>query len=155
MQLRGGPGPNLLPQNSLPSGGPPMPGGGAQVAVAGATPLMVNQGIAIAPPEVYTANKPRSTPGPKKGAKGGKGAGKGFSAKMKEFVRNTFNNKCVFCGKDTVRSQNPDPDRSNIDHAIPRSRGGNNTAENAQNTCQSCNLSKGDMTTVEFLNKDS
>ncbi len=32
---------------------------------------------------------------------------------------------------------------SHVDHAIPKSRGGNATLRNGQLTCQHCNLSKG------------
>ncbi|MCP5335132.1 MAG: HNH endonuclease [Oceanospirillaceae bacterium] len=38
-----------------------------------------------------------------------------------------------------------------MDHADPKSRGGNNTLDNAQNTCQTCNLDKGTKTTQEYL----
>ncbi len=43
------------------------------------------------------------------------------------------------------------PNRRNTDHADPKSRGGNNTLPNAQNTCQTCNQNKGTMTTGEYL----
>ncbi len=90
---------------------------------------------------------------PKVGSAGGPGAGKAFSMATQDAARAASGNKCVFCGTNTVRSPTPTPNRSNIDHAIPKSRGGNNTSGNAQNTCQSCNLSKGAKTTEEHLNR--
>jgi 5-methylcytosine-specific restriction endonuclease McrA len=42
---------------------------------------------------------------------------------------------CVYCCMET--------DAPQVDHAIPRSRGGNATLDNAQTTCQWCNASKG------------
>lgn len=42
---------------------------------------------------------------------------------------------CVFCRMET--------DRPQVDHAIPRSKGGNATPDNAQTTCPHCNASKG------------
>ena len=42
-----------------------------------------------------------------------------------------------------------------IDHAIPKSVGGNNTIANAQNTCRTCNLQKGAMSTSGYLNQIS
>lgn len=88
---------------------------------------------------------------PKLGSSGGPGAGKSFTQSMQENIRADSNNKCVFCGVNTIRSKTPDPNRSNIDHAIPVSRGGNNSYGNGQNTCQTCNLQKGTQTTEEYL----
>ena len=88
--------------------------------------------------------------GPKAGSAGGEGAKKAFSNKVKDQARKESSDTCVFCGNKTTRE--PGPNRSEIDHAIPKSRGGNNTIENAQNTCRTCNRSKGTKTTEEFLN---
>ncbi len=86
---------------------------------------------------------------PKIGSAGGPGAGKNFSQGVKNAARSESNNTCVFCGTETTRT--PSPTQSNIDHAIPKSRGGNNLLDNAQNTCRDCNLQKGTQTTEEFL----
>jgi len=86
---------------------------------------------------------------PKQGASGGEGAGKPFPDKVKEKARDESGNTCVFCGTETTNE--PGPTRSEIDHAIPKSRDGNNTQENAQNTCRTCNRQKGAQTTDEFL----
>lgn len=89
--------------------------------------------------------------GPKAGSAGGEGAKKAFSNKVKDQARKESNDTCVFCGTKTTRE--PGPTRSEIDHSIPKSRDGNNTIENAQNTCRTCNRSKGAKTTDEFLNR--
>ncbi|MBA2303959.1 MAG: HNH endonuclease [Acidobacteria bacterium] len=47
----------------------------------------------------------------------------------------------MFCGDKTNREPGSKP--SNIDHAVPKKQGGNNSPENAQNTCRDCNLKKG------------
>jgi RHS repeat-associated protein len=86
---------------------------------------------------------------PKLGSAGGPGAGKAFSEATKDAERAASGNRCVFCKEPTTRT--PGPDQSNIDHAIPKSRGGNNTPANAQNTCRTCNLEKGTKTTQEYL----
>jgi len=88
---------------------------------------------------------------PKPGSVGGDGAKKPFSNKVKDQARTESNDTCVFCGTKTTRE--PGPTRSEIDHAIPKSRGGNNSLENAQNTCRTCNRQKGAKTTEEFLNR--
>lgn len=87
-------------------------------------------------------------PTPKVGSEGGPGAGKQFSQKTKDAARAESNDTCVFCGTETNRT--PGATQSNIDHAIPKSRGGNNTLDNAQNTCRTCNQQKGTKTTEEF-----
>lgn len=87
--------------------------------------------------------------GPKLGEAGGPGAGKRFSPSVMNAVRTESNDTCVFCGTQTERT--PGPNQSNIDHAIPKSRNGNNTLNNAQNTCRTCNLEKGTQTTQEYL----
>ncbi|MGB6228965.1 MAG: RHS repeat-associated core domain-containing protein [Litorimonas sp.] len=92
---------------------------------------------------------------PVAGSSGGPGAGANFSTATQDAARAASGNRCVFCQQPTIRSQTPAPNRSNIDHAIPKVRGGNNTAGNAQNTCQTCNLRKGTRTTEEFLRDGS
>jgi len=88
---------------------------------------------------------------PKAGSTGGPGTGRAFSEKVKDAARQESNNTCVFCGTQTKETKGPDPQRSHIDHAVPISRNGNNTLDNAQNTCQTCNLDKGTRTTQEYL----
>ena len=59
----------------------------------------------------------------------GPGAGKQFSPSIKEAARLESGNTCVFCGVETVSSLGET--QSHIDHAIPKSVGGNNTMMNA------------------------
>jgi RHS repeat-associated protein len=86
---------------------------------------------------------------PREGEVGGPGEGKAFGERAKERIRDRDDNKCVLCGVETSRE--PGPDQSNIDHAWPKSRGGNNSDNNGQNTCRTCNLGKGARTTEEYL----
>ncbi len=98
------------------------------------------------------ADDTRGPPGMKlDGSRGGPGAGKDFSKSTKDAAEVEANGRCVFCGKETIRTQGPHPDRRHTDHSDPKSRGGNNTLENAQNTCQTCNLEKRNRTTREYL----
>ncbi|KAB7609820.1 hypothetical protein F9L33_15475 [Amylibacter sp. SFDW26] len=87
--------------------------------------------------------------GPKAGSSSGKGAGKRFSTKIKDQARAESGNRCVFCKTKTTNQAGPN--RSEIDHSIPKSRGGNNSLDNAQNTCRTCNRAKSNKTTGEFL----
>jgi hypothetical protein len=96
-----------------------------------------------------TAKGSRSTvSGPKPGSATPQGAGKAFPESVKERARQESSGRCVFCGKETTLE--PGPDRSEIDHSIPKSRGGDNSPANAQNTCRTCNRQKGAKTSQEF-----
>ncbi|QRN96918.1 HNH endonuclease [Archangium violaceum] len=96
-----------------------------------------------------TGSVPPSEPGAKAGARGGPGSGKRFTEEVKASAEQAAGGRCVFCGRPTTRE--PGPAQRNTDHAVPKSRGGNNTLDNAQNTCRTCNLDKGSKTTEEFL----
>lgn len=89
--------------------------------------------------------------GPKVGSAGGPGAGKRFAETTKDTAETEAGRRCVFCGRETTRA--PGGTQRNTDHAIPKSRGGNNTLDNAQNTCRDCNLDKGMQTTQEYLER--
>jgi uncharacterized protein RhaS with RHS repeats len=118
------------------------------VVAAGATACAASGACAAA----VTATVSTQLAKPKLGSKGGAGAGKDFAEKTKDAARAESGDTCVFCGKTTIRSKKPHPDRSNIDHATSKKNGGNNTLDNAQNTCQTCNLDKGAKNTDEYLN---
>jgi hypothetical protein len=90
--------------------------------------------------------------GIKIGEAGGPGAGKRFPKSVQDTARQQSQGKCVFCGVDTQQGVRG-PTQSQTDHAIPKSKGGNNSQSNAQNTCRSCNLSKGSNTSVEHVQK--
>jgi hypothetical protein len=102
----------------------------------------VKNGVAV----ITTPMERRATPKP--GSQGGPGAGKPFSEATRDAARAESGNKCVFCGVTTTRRRGPR--QSQTDHAIPKSRGGNNTVKNAQNTCRTCNLDKRATTTREY-----
>jgi len=81
-----------------------------------------------------------------------RGRGIEFTKKIRE--ETYANNKyCVYCGKETIRTKSPHPDRHNTDHSISVKDGGKGTAENAQTTCQSCNLDKGGLSNDAYRNK--
>jgi RHS repeat-associated protein len=71
----------------------------------------------------------------KAGSSGGQTAGKVFPKSVKEQVLKENADTCVYCRMKT--------DSPQVDHAIPRSRGGDATVENGQTTCGHCNASKG------------
>jgi RHS repeat-associated protein len=71
----------------------------------------------------------------KAGAAGGATAGKAFPQSVREAALDENPSTCVFCRMETESPQ--------LDHAIPRARGGDATLENAQTSCPHCNASKG------------
>ena len=75
-------------------------------------------------------------PAIKAGAAGGETAGKSFSQAIRDAAKGENPlNICVYCRHEGVATQ--------VDHAIPKARGGNATLENAQLACPHCNASKG------------
>jgi RHS repeat-associated protein len=76
-----------------------------------------------------------SLPEVKSGSAGGDTAGKRFPPGVRNSTLQENPGTCVYCHMET--------DSPQVDHAIPRSRGGNATADNAQTTCGHCNASKG------------
>jgi RHS repeat-associated protein len=92
-------------------------------------------------------------PLPVKGETGGPGKGKRQTKATGDEVRKRDQNKCVFCLTDTNTDKKSNPDKSEIDHSEPKSRDGNNTPNNLQNTCRTCNRDKGPLSTKEYLQK--
>jgi hypothetical protein len=87
--------------------------------------------------DIAEATGPKIKPGNiKSGAKGGPTEGKDFPDSVKKQARAEDPTKtCVYCGREGTAAH--------VDHAIPKTRGGNATLQNAQLTCWWCNLSKG------------
>ncbi len=56
-------------------------------------------------------------------------------SKRNVFIRDEF--QCQYCGKENLK--NPE-----LEHVIPKSKGGKNTFENCVCTCKECNRKKGD-----------
>jgi len=62
---------------------------------------------------------------------------------VKMFVRARDKYTCLYCGEIM-------PDRLEVDHIVPRSRGGSNTPSNLVAACHDCNQEKGNQTAEEF-----
>ncbi|HJS42571.1 MAG TPA: RHS repeat-associated core domain-containing protein, partial [Gemmatimonadales bacterium] len=88
---------------------------------------------------------------PRSGEAGGPGASKRFSRGTQDDIVRRDGTRCVFCGDETTTT--PGPRQRNIDHAIPIAGGGNNTPNNGQVTCRTCNLAKWARSTIEFLRR--
>ena len=59
-----------------------------------------------------------------------------LSTRFRVFLRDRFT--CVYCGR------KPPDVQLQIDHVIPKARGGDNTAQNLVTSCRECNIGKGD-----------
>lgn len=65
-----------------------------------------------------------------------------FGYETREYLLEKFNRKCAYCGKENVPLE--------IEHIIPKSRGGTNRIDNLCIACHECNQSKSNMTAEEF-----
>ena len=91
-----------------------------------------------------------------KGTSGGPRAGKPFTPKGKNQVKaenaaaNGGQTTCENCGQSTVPGQQskagvtPPGNETQVDHAIPQSKGGDGSPPNGQVLCRTCNINKSD-----------
>ena len=61
---------------------------------------------------------------------------------VREYLLQKFNRKCAYCGKKDVPLE--------IEHIVPKSRGGSDRVSNLTIACHECNQSKGNQTAEEF-----
>jgi 5-methylcytosine-specific restriction endonuclease McrA len=61
---------------------------------------------------------------------------------VREYLLEKFNRKCCYCGAKDVPLE--------IEHIVPKSRGGSNRVSNLCLSCRPCNVKKGNMTAEEF-----
>jgi 5-methylcytosine-specific restriction endonuclease McrA len=62
---------------------------------------------------------------------------------VKEYLLEKFNRKCVYCNAENVPLE--------IEHIIPKSKGGTNRVSNLALSCVKCNQEKGNKTLEDFL----
>ena len=70
-----------------------------------------------------------------------------YQNKLRDFIFSRSNGKCSYCGKQAQE----------IDHIVPRSKGGTDSVNNLTATCRSCNEKKSNLTLKAFgklMNKD-
>lgn len=61
---------------------------------------------------------------------------------VREYLLHNWDRKCAYCGKTNVPLE--------VEHIIPKSRGGSNRCANLTISCRKCNLQKGSRTAQEF-----
>ena len=64
---------------------------------------------------------------------------------LKEYLLEKFDRKCVYCGKSGVAL--------NVEHIVPKARGGSNRVSNLAIACVLCNQKKGVMSIEDFLKR--
>jgi 5-methylcytosine-specific restriction endonuclease McrA len=67
----------------------------------------------------------------------------GYEAR--EYLLEKWGRKCAYCGKDNIPLQ--------VEHIVPRAKGGTNRISNLSLACEKCNLAKGTKDMKEFLKK--
>jgi len=68
-----------------------------------------------------------------------------FGYEIREYLLEKWSRRCVYCGKENVPLQ--------IEHIIPKSRGGSDRVGNLTLACVPCNQKKGNMPVEEFLKR--
>ena len=63
-----------------------------------------------------------------------------YQTKLRGFIFSRSNGKCSYCGEKAVE----------IDHIVPRSKGGTNSVNNLTATCRACNEKKSNLSLREF-----
>lgn len=63
----------------------------------------------------------------------------------REYLLEKWGRKCAYCGKENIPLQ--------IEHIVPRAKGGSNRISNLCLACEKCNLTKGPKSIEEFLKK--
>jgi hypothetical protein len=70
--------------------------------------------------------------------------------KQKNAAKNDGTNRCENCGNETVPAQQhkkgvtPPNNETQVDHVIPKAKGGDGEPENGQVLCRECNIEKSD-----------
>jgi hypothetical protein len=57
--------------------------------------------------------------------------------------------RCFYCGREVP------PDQREVDHKLPKSRGGSDRDDNLVTACRRCNQAKGTMTAAEFMAQEA
>jgi len=65
-----------------------------------------------------------------------------FGWEIRSYLLEKFGRRCVYCGRGETAFE--------IDHVVPRSRGGTDRVSNLVLSCHDCNRAKGDQTAAEF-----
>ncbi|GER85582.1 hypothetical protein KTAU_42160 [Thermogemmatispora aurantia] len=65
-----------------------------------------------------------------------------FGYEVREYLLEKWGRRCVYCGAENVPLE--------IEHIVPRSRGGTDRVSNLTLACRACNQAKGDRTAEEF-----
>ena len=71
--------------------------------------------------------------------------GKLFGYEVREYLLEKWGRKCAYCSKENIALE--------IEHIVPKSKGGSNRVSNLTLACRSCNEKKGQKDLKDFLSK--
>lgn len=65
-----------------------------------------------------------------------------FGYEVREYLLDKWGHRCAYCGAENVPLE--------VEHIVPKSRGGSDRVSNLTISCRDCNLAKGNKTAAEF-----
>lgn len=68
-----------------------------------------------------------------------------FGYEIREYLSEKFNHRCCYCGVSEGHGR-----KFEVEHIIPKSRGGTNSINNLAWSCHECNQDKGKLTAIEY-----
>lgn len=68
-----------------------------------------------------------------------------FGYEIREYLSEKFNHKCCYCGVSEGQGI-----KFEVEHIVPKSRGGTNSINNLAWSCRECNQDKGKLTAIEY-----
>ena len=68
-----------------------------------------------------------------------------FGYEIREYLSEKFNHRCCYCGVSEGHGR-----KFEVEHIIPKSRGGTNSINNLAWSCRECNQDKGRLTAIEY-----
>lgn len=74
-----------------------------------------------------------------------------YGFEVREYLLQKYRYTCVYCQKSMFHNSKPTDIRLELDHVVPKSKGGSDLVNNLVLACHACNQNKGNLSLQEFL----